>query len=60
MSAKILDVDLGKFSCHVVGQVQQGKVVEKRKIPIGKFAEYLANLPPCALFFEAYGGAHHW
>lgn len=60
MSIKTLGVDLGKFSCHVVGQDQQGKVVEKRKIPIGKFAEYLANLPPCAVFFEACGGAHHW
>jgi transposase len=60
MLIKTLGVDLGKFSCHVVGQDQQGKVVEKRKIPIGKFAEYLANLPPCAVFFEACGGAHHW
>jgi transposase len=60
MSIKTLGVDLGKFSCHVVGQDPQGKVVEKRKIPIGKFAEYLANLPPCAVFFEACGGAHYW
>lgn len=60
MLIKTLGVDLGKFSCHVVGQDQQGKVVEKRKIPIGKFAEYLANLPPCAVFFEACGGAHYW
>ncbi len=52
MLIKILGVDLGKFSCHVVGQDQQGKVVEKRKIPIGKFAEYLANLPPCAVFLK--------
>jgi transposase len=60
MLIKTLGVDLGKFSCHVVGQDQQGKVVEKRKIPIGKFAEYLANLPHCAVFFEACGGAHYW
>ena len=60
MLIKTLGVDLGKFSCHVVGQDQQGKVVEKRKIPISKFAEYLANLPPCAVFFEACGGAHYW
>lgn len=60
MLIKTLGVDLGKFSCHVVGQDQQGKVVEKRKIPIGKFAEYLVNLPPCAVFFEACGGAHYW
>lgn len=60
MLIKTLGVDLGKFSCHVVGQDQQGKVVEKRKLPISKFAEYLANLPPCAVFFEACGGAHYW
>jgi len=60
MLIKTLGVDLGKFSCHVVGQDQQGKVVEKRKILISKFAEYLVNLPPCAVFFEACGGAHYW
>lgn len=51
MSIKTLGVDLGKFSCHVIGQDQRGKIVEKRKIPLSKFAEYLANLPPCAIFF---------
>jgi transposase len=60
MSIKTLGVDLGKFGCHVIGQDQHGKVVEKRKILLGKFAEYLTNLPPCAVFFEACGGAHHW
>ena len=60
MSIKTLGVDLGKLSCHIIGQDQHGKVVEKRKILLGKFAEYLANLPPCAVFFEACGGAHHW
>lgn len=60
MSIKTLGVDLGKLSCHIIGQDQHGKVVEKRKILISKFAEYLANLPPCAVFFEACGGAHHW
>jgi transposase len=60
MFIKTLGVGLGKFSCHVAGQERQAKVVEKRKIPIGKFSEDLANLPPCAVFFEACGGAHHW
>jgi transposase len=60
MSIKTLGVDLGKLSCHIIGQDEHGKVVEKRKILISKFAEYLANLPPCAVFFEAYCGAHHW
>ena len=40
MSIKTLGVDLGKFSCHVIGQDKHGKVVEKRKILLGKFAEY--------------------
>ena len=39
MSIKTLGVDLGKLSCHVIGQDQHGKVVEKRKIQISKFAE---------------------
>lgn len=60
MSIKTLGVDLGKFGCHVIGQDQHGKVVEKRKMSMAKFAEYLANLPPCAVFFEACGGAHYW
>lgn len=60
MSIKTLGVDLGKFSCHVIGQNQHGKVVEKRKILLSKFAEYLANLPSFAVFFESCGGAHHW
>lgn len=60
MLIKTLGVDLGKLSCHVIGQDQHGKVVEKRKILLSKFAEYLANLPSCAVFFEACGGAHHW
>jgi|FLYM01.1.fsa_nt_gi hypothetical protein len=45
MSIRTLGVDLGKFSCHVIGQDQQGKIIEKRKIPLSMFAEYLANLP---------------
>lgn len=60
MTIKTLGVDLGKFSCHVIGQDQHGKIVEKRKVALTKFAEYLINLPPCAVFFEACGGAHHW
>lgn len=58
MSIKILGVDLGKFSCHVIGQNQQGNIVEKCEIPLSKFAEYLANFPLCAVFFEGCGGAH--
>lgn len=54
MDIKTLGIDLGKFSCHVIGQDQHGKIVEKRKIPLIKFAEYLANLPPCSVFFEAW------
>lgn len=60
MSIKTLGVDLGKLSCHIIGQDQHGKVVEKRKVQLSKFAEYLVNLPPCAVFFEACGGVHHW
>ncbi|CAI3795266.1 hypothetical protein JAMGFMIE_01275 [Rheinheimera sp. MM224] len=36
MLIKILGVDLGKLSCHVIGQDQYEKVVEKRKMLISK------------------------
>lgn len=60
MEIKILGVDLGKHGVHIVGQDKNGHNLIAKKLTNRKFKEYLVNLPPCRVLFEACGGAHQW
>jgi transposase len=57
--AKVIGIDIGKNSFHIVGQDQRGAIVLRQKWSRGQVEARLANLPPCLIGMEACVGAHH-
>ncbi len=57
---KALGIDLATQVFHVVGIDAAGEVVLKRKLRRAQFPEFMATLPPCTVYMEACGSAHHW
>ncbi|MDO6565414.1 IS110 family transposase [Amphritea sp. 1_MG-2023] len=58
MYIKVLGIDLGKSSFHFMGRDAQDQQVCKKKLSRQKLITFIAQLPPCLIAFEAYGGAH--
>lgn len=59
MSIVILNVDLGKNACSVVGVDAAGAVVVRRSMRRQTLIDYVAKLPACVVAMEACCGAHH-
>jgi transposase len=59
MSIVILDIDLGKNSCSVVGLDATGSVVLRRRMRRDSVISLAAKLAPCMMAMEACCGAHH-
>lgn len=57
-SIKVLGIDLGKSNFHLIGCDTHHQPVFRQKLSRHKLLEYLAQLPPCVVAFEACGGAH--
>jgi transposase len=55
----VVGIDIGKNSCHVVGQDKAGSIVLRQKWSRSQVSARLANLPPCLIGMEACVGAHH-
>ena len=55
---KILGIDLGKTYFHLIGRNDREDTVFQKKFTRTKLLEYLAQLAPCRIAFEACGGAH--
>ena len=53
-----IDLAKGVFSVHGVDEA--GRVVLRKTVSRAKFAEAIAQLPPCLIGMEACTGAHHW
>ena len=58
MFIKVLGIDLGKSTFHVIGRDHSDHPVLRKKFTRTKLIEFIANLPPCLIAFEACGGAH--
>lgn len=58
MYIKVLGIDLGKSSFHVIGRDHSDQLVLRKKFTRGTLIEFIAQLPPCLIAFEACGGAH--
>lgn len=58
MFIKVLGIDLGKSTFHIVGRNSSDHAVLRKKYTRTKLIEFIANLPPCLIAFEACGGAH--
>ncbi len=58
MYIKVLGIDLGKSSFHVIGRDTSDHPILRKKLTRQKLLELVANLPPCLIAFEACGGAH--
>ena len=57
-SIKILGIDLGKSSFHALGHDASGSEVFRKRFSRRQLLNYLNQLPPCVVAFEACGGAH--
>lgn len=57
-SIKVLGIDLGKSSFHVIGRDKSDIPVFRKKFNRIGLIEYLHQLPKCLVAFEACGGAH--
>jgi len=55
---KVLGIDLGKSSFHVIGLDSTDNPIFRKHFSRLKLLEYLAQLPVCIVAFEACGGAH--
>lgn len=55
---KVLGIDLGKSSFHVVARDDTDSILIRKKFTRAKLLELLSNLEPCTVAFEACGGAH--
>ncbi|OUS25663.1 IS110 family transposase [Thalassotalea sp. 42_200_T64] len=55
---KILGIDLGKSSFHVIGRDFNDTPIFRKKFTRQKLIEYLTQLELCTIAFEACGGAH--
>ena len=58
MLIKLLGIDLGKSTFHVIGRDGNDIPVFRKKYTRQKLIEFLSNLGPCTIAFEACGGAH--
>lgn len=55
---KVLAIDLGKSSFHVVARDDNDSTLIRHKFTRAKLLDKLANIPPCTVAMEACGGAH--
>lgn len=57
---KVLGIDLAKDVFQLHGTDATGKRVLKKRLSREKLIEFVANLKPCLIGFEACLGAHYW
>lgn len=55
---KVLGIDLGKSVFHLIGRDSNERCIYRKKLSRQKLLEFIANLAPCIIAFEACGGAH--
>lgn len=57
---KVLGIDLAKNVFQLHGTDAKGKCVLRKRLSRSKLVEFIIQLPPCLIGFEACSGAHHW
>ena len=55
-SIKVLGIDLGKSSFHVIGRDKSDNPIFRKKFTRSGLITYLQQLPKCLIAFEACGG----
>ena len=55
---KVLGIDLGKSSFHVIGRDDKDSTLLRKKYTRAKLLEQLSLIEPCTVAFEACGGSH--
>ncbi len=55
---KVLGIDLGKSSFHLIGRDSREQNVFRKQLSRKRLIEYIVQLKPCTIAFEACGGAH--
>jgi len=55
---KVLGIDVGKSSFHVIGRDNRDQNTFRKKFSRPKLIEFIAQLPNYLIAFEAIGGTH--
>ena len=58
LNIRLVGIDLGKSSFHVVGRDPSEHTQLRKKFSRAQLLRFIAQLPPCLIAFEACGGAH--
>jgi transposase len=58
-TARTIGIDTGKYTLHMVGLDEKGTIVLREKIPRGRIAARLVNVPQCLIGIET-GMATHY
>jgi len=59
MQIKVMGIDIGKSTFHVVGLDEKGNIVLRKRFSRTQLLLHTANLPACLIGMEACCGAHH-
>jgi transposase len=59
VGVRTIGIDTGKNTLHLVGLDDGGAIVLREKLPRGRVATRLANMPPCLIGIEAGMGTHY-
>ena len=57
---RVVGIDIGKDSFHVVGLDRRGAIVLRQRWSRGQVDVRFANLPRCLIGMEACATAHYW
>jgi transposase len=59
MNVRVIGMDLGKTTFHLIGMDEHGSIVLKKRFSRSQLMKFLVNLPPCLIGMEASCGCHH-
>lgn len=59
MQIKVMGIDIGKSTFHVIGIDEKGSIVLKKCFSRKQLLHHTANMPSCLIGMEACCGAHH-
>ncbi len=59
MQIKVMGIDIGKSTFHVIGVDEKGTIVLRKRFSRKQLLLHTANMSPCLIGMEACCGAHH-
>lgn len=60
MGIVTIGVDIAKNVFQVHGVDTRGKIVLRKRLPQGRFLDFIRSVPSCLVGMEACGSSHYW